>query len=122
MVEARSGYECRFIRFSDLAAECARICKTQSENSMRFIRGLFTNDILLIDDIAKRRITETAGEMLYDVFDLLYSGEYKTRIWVTSNLSLTDLASAFANADIGDAVVSRIDRMIEDNKMIKIEL
>lgn len=117
----KEGKDCCFVRFSDLAAGYARVCKLNSENSSQYIRELLQHDILLIDDIGKRRITETAGELLYDLFDLVYSGEYSTLLWVTSNKSLEDLAEAFADGDIGDAVVSRIDRMIESGRMVMIE-
>ena len=75
----------------------------------------------MIDDIGKRRITETAGELLWDVFDMIYAGDARTKIWITSNKSLEDLPALFENRDIGDAITSRIDRMIDDGRMIKIE-
>ena len=111
----------RFIRWSDLALGYARICKLSSENSKFYIDDFLKYDILLIDDIGKRRITETAGEMLYDMIDLVYSGEKKTKLWITSNKTLEDLSECFENLDIGDAVISRIDRMVESGKMMKIE-
>ena len=88
---------------------------------MDYILDLLNESILLIDDIGKRRITETAGEMLYEIFDRLLGGDCKCRVWVTSNLALSELAGRFENADIGDGVVSRIDRMIEGGTMVKIE-
>ena len=121
-LEAKKGMRCRFVRFSELAAGYARVCKVESENSMQYIRNLLNYDVLFIDDIGKRRITETAGELLYDLFDLIYSGESKTRVWITSNKSISDLAGIFENGDMGDAVVSRLDRMIDAGKMLKIEV
>lgn len=53
--------------------------------------------------------------------DLVYSGEKKTKLWITSNKTLEDLSECFENLDIGDAVISRIDRMVESGKMLKIE-
>lgn len=117
-----NGHCCRFIRWSDLAFGYARTCKLSSENSQEYIRGFLKNKILMIDDIGKRRITETAGEMLYDIVDLVYSGEAQTRLWITSNKSLEGLADIFDNLDLGDAVVSRIDRMIANGKMALIEI
>jgi DNA replication protein DnaC len=117
----KSNLACRFIRWSDLAMGYARTCKMSSENSRLYIEDFLKNDVLLIDDIGKRRITETAGEMLYDMVDLVYSGAKKTKLWITSNKTLDDLADAFENLDMGDAVVSRLDRMIESGKMLKIE-
>lgn len=121
LLEIRSGVKCRFIRFTELAAAYARVCKLESENSMKYIKSVLADRIVLIDDIGKRRITGTAGELLYELFDRVYAGDCGSRIWITSNLSLAELANQFENVDIGDAVVSRIDRMIDDGRMMKIE-
>ena len=119
---AQNGKCCRFVRWSDLAAGYARICKMSSENSKEYIEKHLRYDVLLIDDVGKRRITETAGEMLYDMIDMVYSGESRTKIWLTANKTIADLANVFDNLDIGDAVVSRLDRMIESGKMLNIEV
>ena len=72
--------------------------------------------------IRARQGDETAGEMLYDMIDLVYSGASKAKLWITSNKTLADFADAFENLDLGDAVVSRLDRMIANGKMVKIEV
>ena len=118
----QNNKRCRFIRWSDLAMGYARTCKISSENSKFYIEQFLSYDVLLIDDIGKRRITETAGEMLYDMIDLVYSGEKKTKLWITSNKTLEDLSECFENLDIGDAVISRIDRMVDSGKMVKLEI
>ena len=119
---AKSHKRCRFYRFVDLAAEYAAICKKESEASHSFIESLLNeNDVIMIDDIGKRRITENAGEMLYDLFDRLYSGMNDTLVWVTSNFTLSGLSAGFVNPDVSDGVISRIDRMIESGEMIVIE-
>jgi hypothetical protein len=84
--------------------------------------NLFADDVILIDDVGKRRITETAGELLYDMADLVYSGSSRAVIWFTANKTLADFANQFENLDLGDAVVSRFDRMIEAGKMLNIEV
>lgn len=121
LLEIKSGLRCRFIRFTELAASYARVCKMESENSMDYIESVLADKIVLIDDIAKRRITRNAGELLYEIFDRVYAGDCESRIWVTCNLSLGNLANRFESVDTGDAVVSRIDRMIDDGTMMKIE-
>lgn len=119
----RDGLESvRFIRFSELAAKYSSICKSESENAFSYILDVLNTNILLIDDVGKRRITETAGEMLYEIFDRIYSGDSNCLIWITANCNLSELNRKFENKDIGDAVVSRIDRMIEDGKMLKKEI
>lgn len=118
----QNNKRCRFVRWSDLAMGYARTCKLSSENSKFYIDQFLSYDVLLMDDIGKRRITETAGEMLYDMIDLVYSGECQTKLWITSNKTLTDFADTFENLDLGDAVVSRLDRMIASGKMVKLEV
>lgn len=118
----QDGKRCRFIRWSDLAAGYARVCKMSSENSQNYIEQILTYDVLLIDDVGKRRITETAGELLYDMIDLVYSGSSRTVLWFTANKTLADFANQFENLDLGDAVVSRFDRMIEAGEMLNIEV
>jgi DNA replication protein DnaC len=118
----QNNKRCRFIRWSDLAMGYARTCKISSENSKFYIEQFLSYDVLLIDDIGKRRITETAGELLYDLVDLVYSGEKKTNLWITSNKTLEALSECFENLDLGDAVVSRIDRMVDSGKMVKLEI
>lgn len=118
----QNGKYCRFVRWSDLAAGYARVCKVSSENSKDYIEKHLCYDVLLIDDLGKRRITETAGEMLYDMIDLVYSGESRVKLWFTANKTIASLADCFDNLDLGDAVVSRLDRMIETNKLLNIEV
>lgn len=118
----KENRRCKFIRWSDLALGYARTCRMSSENSKAYIDEFLSYDVLLIDDIGKRRITETAGEMLYDMIDLVYSGAKKTKLWITSNKTLADFADTFENIDLGDAVVSRLDRLMESDRMIKLEV
>lgn len=111
--EIRKGKSCRFWRFPELAAKYAEVCKTDN-NAQLWLKKQFSRDTVVIDDICKRRITDTAGEMLYDIVDWVYSGEVSCKLWITSNKSLADVAKFFQNADIGDAVISRIDRMADE--------
>ena len=113
LLEVKNGKSCRFWRFSDLAAKYAAQCKADGD-AQDWLKKQMNRDVILIDDICKRRITDTAGEMLYDILDWLYSGEIRCNLWMTANKSLADVAKCFQNADTGDAVVSRIDRMADD--------
>ena len=74
------------------------------------------SDILLIDDIAKRKLNETGGELLYRLVNAVYEGA-ATRLWITSNKDLAPLLQRFENGDTGDAVISRFDRLIDDERM-----
>ena len=118
---AKKGHRCKFYRFTDLARDYATVCKVESEKTSEFIKNLLKYDLLVIDDIGKRRITETAGELLFDIIDDIYLGYSKTRIWITSNSNLSGVRNLFDNRLNGNAFVSRIDRLIEDGKMLKLE-
>lgn len=107
----------KFVRFGDIANRYARTFSNGETEPDRFIENLLKANFLVIDDLGKRRITQTAGELLFGILDRIYSGESKCRIWITSNIAVRDLASKFDSTDSGDAVVSRIDRMVKDRKM-----
>jgi DNA replication protein DnaC len=108
----------KYYRFPDLAKGYAGICHTDISQAKNYLMNIFRNDIVVIDDLVKQRITDNAGEMLYEVFDMLYNGNIQCRIWFTSNIDWRKLAIRFENHDVGNAVVSRIDRMISDGRMV----
>lgn len=111
----------RFYRWSDLARQYAELCKSESEKSSEFIKELAQWEVLLIDDIGKKRLTENASELLFDLLDKVYLGQSRCRIWLTCNKDLLGVKRLFVNPDVGNAFVSRIDRMIDEGKLVKIE-
>ena len=116
-----AGEKARFYRWADLAREYAEVCKSESEKSSEFIKTLCRFDVLLIDDVGKRRLTETAGELLFDLLDNVYLGSTHCRIWLTANLSVDGLSKRFASGDVGSAFAARVDRLIDAGKMLKLE-
>lgn len=115
------GGKARFYRWADLSREYAEVCKSESEKSSEFIKSLCKFDVLLIDDVGKRRLTETAGELLFDLLDNVYLGSTRCRIWLTANLSVDGLSKRFASGDVGSAFAARVDRLIAADKMLKLE-
>lgn len=115
--QLQRGKSGKFVRFSDIANRYQRTFSNGETEPDRYIDNLLKVDFLVIDDIGKRKITQTAGELLFGILDRIYSGESKCRVWFTSNIAVIDLAGKFDSFDIGDAVVSRIDRMVKENKM-----
>lgn len=107
-----------YYRFPDLANDYAGICKEDISHAKNYLKTVCNQDILVIDDLGKKRITENGGELLYEIIDMLYNGSIKCRLWITANIDWRKLAIHFANRDVGNAVVSRIDRMISDGRMI----
>ena len=116
-----AGEKARFYRWADLSREYAEVCKSESEKSSEFIKSLCRFDVLLIDDVGKRRLTETAGELLFDLLDKVYLGSTRCRIWLTANLSVGGLSKRFASGDVGSAFAARVDRLIDAGKMLKLE-
>lgn len=116
-----AGEKARFYRWADLSREYAEVCKSESEKSSEFIKSLCRFDVLLIDDVGKRRLTETAGELLFDLLDKVYLGSTRCRIWLTANLSVDGLSKRFASGDVGSAFAARVDRLIDAGKMLKLE-
>ena len=112
----------KYFRFTELAMQYASICKEDIGQASKFIKDLLNYDIIVIDDLAKKRITDNAGEFMYDIFDNLYCGKAKCKLWVSSNINWRKLANLFENKDCGNAVVSRIDRLISENRLVENEV
>ena len=112
-LEIKDGTPGRFWRFNDFAEAYLQVCRKDAEPAGQWLRRQMNTGIFVVDDICKRRVTQTAGELLYDMWDLVNFGEVSCRLWITANASLRDLAGRFENADVGDAVVSRIDRLAD---------
>ena len=117
LLEAKAGQRCRFCDYPELALEYSAAMQKSAQEGLDFVRELLRqSDILLIDDIAKRKLNETGGELLYRLVNAVYEGA-ATRLWITSNKDLAPLLQRFENGDTGDAVISRFDRLIDDERM-----
>lgn len=122
LIAKNQSIKVKFFRFNELAIQYASICREDIGQATKFIRELLSNDIIVIDDLAKKRITDNAGEFMYDIFDNLYCGKSKSKLWVSSNINWRKLANLFENKDCGNAVVSRIDRLISENRLVEKEV
>lgn len=116
----KSGQLGKFVRFGEIANRYQHSFSKGENAPDYYIDSLLDSDILLIDDVGKRKITQTAGELLYEIFDRIYAGDTRCRVWLTSNAELRAFAYKFENEDVGNAVLSRIDRLIGDGKMANI--
>lgn len=112
----------KYFRFTDIAMEYAGICKENIGNARTYLKDILKHDIIVIDDIGKKRITDNAGELLYDIFDNVYCGNANCKLWLSSNINWRKIASLFENKDLGNAVVSRIDRLISENRLVDYEV
>lgn len=116
----KAGERGNYVRFGAIASKYQRSFSNGDSATDACIDSILNADILLIDDVGKRRITQTAGELLYEILDRIYAGDTKCRVWITSNADLRSFVHKFENDDVGNAVVSRIDRLIGDGKMANI--
>ena len=98
----RSLRQVRFFKFNHLFAELERGLHEENTRSWRKLIG---HDLLIIDDFAFRRITQTQSEMLYQLVDTCYGN---TSIILTSNRALTDWLDVFPDRVIGGAILDRL--------------
>jgi len=92
----------RFFKFNQLFSELER---TLQEENTRAWRKLIGHDLLIIDDFAFRRITQSQSEMLYQLVDTCYGN---TSIILTSNRALPDWLDVFPDQVIGGAILDRL--------------
>ena len=91
----KSGEKGKYVRFGTLANQYQK-CFTKGEYAPEaFVKSILKTDILLIDDVGKRKITQTAGELLYEILDRIYAGDTKCRIWITCNADLKSFVRKF---------------------------
>jgi DNA replication protein DnaC len=98
----RSLRQVRFFKFNQLFSELETVL--EAENTRRW-RKLIGHDLLIIDDFAFRRITQSQSEMLYQLVDTCYGN---TSIILTSNRALPDWLDVFPDAVIGGAILDRL--------------
>lgn len=114
---SKCGMRCRYTEFVDLASQYSGEKKESTTAAQRLVKRILgIYDILLIDDIDKQKLTDTTGELLYKLLNAVYSGNAKARLWLTMNCSGRELQQRFEVADHGAAVLSRIDRMKDDDR------
>lgn len=118
--ECHRGKKVLFLEFNEFAERYAEAMQ-ESISSAKKLLMLFTNggyDVIMLDDIDKRRINETAGNLLYKLFNKLYEGSIASRLWFTINHNGKEFLQQFENRDYGAAVISRIDRMMKDGRFV----
>lgn len=98
----RGLHRVRFFKFNHLFPQLERILE---EDNMRSWRKLIGHDLLIIDDFAFRRITQSQSEMFYQLVDTCYGN---TSIILTSNRALSDWLDVFPDPVIGGAILDRL--------------
>lgn len=92
----------RFFKFNQLFTELDTLME---EGNQRQWRKLIGHDLLIIDDFAFRRISQSQSEQLYQLVDTCYGN---TSIILTSNRSLPDWLEVFPDSVIGGAILDRL--------------
>lgn len=116
--ELQSGKEVLFVDFNSFADDYAGAMQESMANAKKYLQSVINGgyDIVMIDDIDKHRINDTAGSLLYKIFNNLYDGSIVSKMWFTMNHRGKEFLQRFENRDYGKAVVSRITRMMEDGR------
>lgn len=92
----------RFFKFNQLFSELEKVLEAENTRPWRKLIG---HDLLIIDDFAFRRITQSQSEMLYQLVDTCYGN---TSIILTSNRALPDWLDVFPDPVIGGAILDRL--------------
>lgn len=106
-----------FCNFSDLADRYAALSGQSLFDASALKKELCGLDILVLDDLGKRRMTPVVEDLLYSLLDYFYACGGHRRLWITSNKPLSELARSFSSSDIAEAVISRVRRMIDGGQM-----
>lgn len=116
--ELNAGKSVLFYDFTEFAEDYAEAMQESIHRGKKFLQSVVNGgyDIVLLDDLDKHRINETAGNCLYKIFNNLYSGDITSKMWFTMNHRGKEFLNHFDNRDYGAAVVSRIARMMEDHR------
>lgn len=115
---AKKNMNVQYFRFGELALKYASSIKSDTENSADFLQNLMSHDVVMIDDVCKRKATPSAAEMFYLLLDIAYSGESKTKLWMTFNRSPEELPAYFEDPEMADAIISRIDRLADTEELV----
>ena len=101
----------KFHDFATLLMEYSMACRGRDANPKGFLRNAFDADIVILDDYGKKRFTENACELMWFLFNGIYTQSLRCRLWITAESPLSASEGEYADKDIGGAITSRIDRM-----------
>lgn len=114
-----AGSRIEYWDFQELSGKYSALNQEGSDLGRNFIKHtLNRNEVTIIDDIDKKKYSDSVCELLYAIFDGIYAGNFSGKIWVTANFANgEEMHRKFENGDIADAVCSRVDRMSQDGRM-----
>lgn len=104
-----------FWNFNDLSTRYSALALKNISEAEELKNSIVKNQILVIDDLGKRKLNDTACDLCYSVLNKVYESD--CRLWISINKDLDVIGGKFSDSDIGEAVVSRIKRMIAEKRM-----
>jgi DNA replication protein DnaC len=106
----------RFYTSSDLIAEIMGYYSEGVREVNEFKEMICSLDLLIMDDLGKEKITDRAGELLFDLIDSFYVGRGK--LWITTNQTSREELIEKLGADRGMGIIRRIaEKCRQYNKM-----
>jgi DNA replication protein DnaC len=99
---------------TSLLAQVRNTFDSDRETEMEVMRRLTKCDLLIIDDLGKEKVTDWVEQTVYELINTRY--ERNKSLVVTTNLSLADIRSKYAN--VGDAIVDRIIEMCQGVRIV----
>lgn len=120
--QIKAGKNGKYYKFNHLAQRYAQTFADGEKAPERFIAAILRHDVVVIDDLAKKeKVTKTAAEFCYELFDYIYEHDVKCRVWFTSNITPARLHTKFESQDLASAVASRIDRLYNAGQLVLIK-
>lgn len=99
----------RFYTVSGLIAEIMGYYAEGLREVNEFKESIYCLDLLILDDFGKEKLTDRAGELMFDVIDNAYVNRRK--IWITTNQVNQETIIEHLGADRGLAIIRRISEM-----------
>jgi len=102
-----------YLKASDLIDECTSLAVEKNKDAVNLKLKMLigSNKLIMIDDIDKFDITLAGGEVLYKLLDLIIEQQSDCVVWFTANNPVGHLLNKFKSKDVGQAFISRIERM-----------
>lgn len=108
------GLKCNYMTCNDFLDEYSqRSAEMGKVRAGNWISSLLHCEVLVLDDLGKKRISMSACEGLYNLLDYRYTerGGCRALIYFTANLSGKDIIRKFEDVSTGEAFRSRLKRM-----------
>ncbi len=105
------GHKILYITANTLFAKYSSKSQIDKENANNWLKTLFYNELLIVDDLRKKEMTGSNIECLYELTDHHYTlGLKGCKMWLSANKSPKIVFDVLRNHDAADAAQSRLIR------------